>query len=76
MRTRREQPAFFLSMQYIIGSVSDGIRKQRIEVRFGAINVWQNAQQLCGAGIHIFNNDTSGDFRSTRIDGAIPMWAV
>lgn len=29
-----------------------------------------------GARIHIFDNDTSGDFRSNLIDGAIPMWAV
>lgn len=40
------------------------------------MNVWQNAQQLCGERIHIFDNDTSGDFRSNLIDGAIPMWAV
>ena len=48
----------------IIGSVNDGILKQSIEVRWGAIDVWQNIQQLCGAKIHIFNNDTSGYVRS------------
>ena len=25
------------------------------------MNVWQNAQQLCGARIHIFDNDTCKD---------------
>ena len=62
MRTRQEIPAFF----YIIGSVNDGMLKQGIEVRWGAIDVWQNIQQLCGAEIHIFNNDTSGYVRSLK----------
>ena len=75
MRTRREQPAFFLSMQ---GSVSDGIRKQRIEVRFGAINVWQNAQQLCGRGyifLIMILPDCKETFSPVNLnDGARPMW--
>lgn len=60
MRTRQEKPTFF----YIIRSTNDGILKQSIEVRWGAIDVWQNIQQLCGAKIHIFNNDASGYVRS------------
>ena len=78
MRPRREQPAFFLSMQYIIGSVSDGIRKQRIEVMFGAINVWQNAQQLCGRGyifLIMILPDCKETFSPVNLnDGARPMW--
>jgi len=78
MRTRREKPAFFLSMRYIIGSVSDGIRKQRIEVRFGAINVWQNAQQLCGRGyifLIMILPDCKETFSPVNLnDGARPMW--
>jgi len=60
MRARQEKPAFF----YIIGSINDGILKQCVEVRWGAIDVWQNIQQLCEAKIYIFNNDTSGYVRS------------
>ena len=48
----------------LVGSVSDGILKQCVEVRWGAIDVWQNIQQLCEAKIYIFNNDTSGYVRS------------
>ena len=37
------------------------IAMQRPEV---ADNVWQNVQQLHGAKIHVFDNDTSGGIRS------------
>jgi len=47
-----------------------------LKLRLGARNIWQNTQQLCGAMIHIFDNDTSGIFPVNTIDGAIPMWVV
>lgn len=31
-----------------------------LKLRRGAGNAWQNVQQLYGARIHIFDNDTSG----------------
>ena len=69
----------FINATYIIGSVSDGIRKQRIEVRFGAINVWQNAQQLCGRGyifLIMILPDCKETFSPVNLnDGARPMWA-
>lgn len=50
-----------------------------LKLRQGAKNVWQNVQQLHGAMIHIFDNDTSGlqdgcDPVNLN-DGARPMWA-
>ena len=80
MRTRREKPAFFLSMRYINRKCKrDGIRKQRIEVRFGAINVWQNTQQLCGRGyifLIMILPDCKETFSPVNLnDGARPMWA-
>ncbi len=33
--------------------------KADVEVKAGAGNVWRNVQQLHGAMIHIFDNDTS-----------------
>lgn len=70
MRTRQEKPAFF----YIIGSTNDGILKQSIEVRWGAIDVWQNIQQLCGRR-YIFLIMILPDMSGHLDDGAIPMWA-
>lgn len=71
MRTRHEIPAFI-----ICESAYEGILIADIEVKVRSDECLANAQQLCGARIHIFDNDTSGDFRSNLIDGAIPMWAV
>lgn len=49
-----------------------------LKLRRLAGKTWQNVQQLHGAMIHIFDNDTSG-FRVTESgqfsDGARPMWA-
>lgn len=49
-----------------------------LKLRRLAGKAWQNVQQLHGAMIHIFDNDTSG-FRVTGSgqlsDGARPMWA-
>ena len=59
MRTRQEIPAFF----YREGSY-EGILKSGIEVKVSSEGFWQNVQQLHGAKIHIFDNDTSGEIRS------------
>ena len=53
------------AMRYLLltKSQSDVILKI-LKLRYGAIDVWQNVQQLHGAKIHIFDNDTSGEIRS------------
>ena len=43
----------------LYGSEYEGTWKADVEVKAGAENVWRNVQQLHGAMIHIFDNDTS-----------------
>ena len=43
----------------LYGSEYEGTWKDDVEVKAGAGNVWRNVQQLHGAMIHIFDNDTS-----------------
>lgn len=44
---------------YLYGSEYEETLKADVEVKAGAGNVWRNVQQLHGAMIHIFDNDTS-----------------
>lgn len=71
MRTRQEMPAFIFYMKVNVREYRNLILK----LRQGAMNVWQNVQQLHGAMMHIFDNDTSGEIRSIWNDGETPMWA-
>lgn len=71
MRTRHEIPAFI-----ICESAYEGILIADIEVKVRSDECLAKCTAVVWGEDTYFDNDTSGDFRSNLIDGAIPMWAV